>query len=309
MQKLKNVLNNLKSALRCKLELFKYRRRRAARARKLLPIRWLSHWRLVSDELKLMYEIEPEKIDKNFLEKNLQAHDALKKHNFKLVILQFSIIAFLILSVFDINLPLTAFGFKITPIAGLNEILIIFVSVITAATIGKTISLLTLEATIRTIIPIIHKHEFEYFYLLNSNIDDMPAYYWPRLSPHLTRTIFTNITSSFIVSFLVAKIIVILGASIAWRYFVYLEIWTNSTISAQFAITAVVISIILDLATLVVLLIYIAPMPHRDYSINTKIELATKLSSDAGAKARQEAYGDDWDDEKDMIEKGYIKKE
>ncbi len=308
MQQLKNFLKNANSALRCKWELFKFKRRRAARARKRIPIRWLTHWRLVSDELKLMYEIEPKKFNEKFLEKNLQTYEAIKQSNFKLALLQFSIIIFLILSTFEIDLPLTAFGFKLTTTPGLNELLIVLVSVITASTIGKSISIITLLSTIRTLVPIIYKNEFTYFYMLNSNVDDMPAYFRPSLSPHIVWAKITSFASSFMVLFLVAKTLIVLGASIVWRYFVYIEIWTNPTISAQLAKSTVSISIILDVASLVVVMIYVIPMPHRDYLVNQTMELAEQMGLEAKNQALQDIYGEDLDDEADMIVKGYINK-
>lgn len=292
---------------RSKWEVFKYNRRKAARTKKNIPTIWRSHLKLVSEELKLLHEVDADKFDENLLAKTI---DAYKKTNSKLNkvwFVSFLLIVYLVFTTFDIELPISVFGIKLFPTPGLNEILIVLISVLNAFNAGGIISSLTILTSAKTIMSLIHKDGFKYFRNLNSNIDDAPSYCIPTMMPHITWTKPVFIVSAYALTFLIIKLLFVAAAFFLWRYFVYMELIDHPTISSDISQIAVVFAIILDFISISYLLVFSIPLPHKNFQINHTLEIVRQLQPEKYNEMCREVYGEDWDDEAYMIRNGYLK--
>lgn len=287
-------------------ELLKYKHRKRKLYNTLNPIVWTSHINNIKEDLDTIHEEYPDAVNEELYDKLTICAAEVKSTINRQGFLTFSLIAFLLFSLFKIELPFLILGFRLVSTPWLNEILVVLISVLSFYTIGRTVKYMTIVRALKAILLRIKPKETQYFHKLLLGIEDIPVYYDPKMNPYLVQTITLGVARQFVILFQLIKVVGIIFFSLIWRYFVYLEIWFNPDIDVIYAKFVVILSICFDLISVVILIIYLVPLPRRDYSVNLKLEIAEQLGADELSKVQEEYFSEALADENYMIEKGYL---
>lgn len=248
-----------------------------AERRRRYPVRWLSNWWLVSHELKLIHQSTPELLTPEFAKAVSDARSGIYASAAKYQSLVFLGIAFLVLAIFKIDLPISFPGATLKTGPGVSEVLILFIAAASAAAAGKTVAVLMLSAASKTLMNLVYDRETVYLQTIIHHQNEPPPLYRPTVES-LEWTKLTMWTQLFSVLLMTILLVVVLGGSVYARVQIYQHVWAFPSLEPFWSRTAVALAAVTDLAWVAFVAIYVVPLPYRDYRHLDAYSVADKVS-------------------------------
>lgn len=278
--------------------LLAYRWREARRQRKNFPIRWLSQGRLIHDDLIDHGDVEGAPVpNAEQLTLWCEQRDKAKESAAKLHAAGYAITAYFILTYFAIDIPISIFGVELKKVPGLNELLLIVSATMTAMSFQSLLRANVLEAGIKAAISAETNGPLVYMQRVALLPSEFLPFYNPFYSPHLVWSkTKIHIFKVFIAVALLLIFSLLIGAIIV-RYYIYWWVLQNPSIESPILQTGAFLAIVVDILITLGALMYLLPLPHKDYFLLHQLESLKPVFPKEAAKLSDRLYSEsvrDW---------------
>jgi len=208
--------------------LLAYRCRKFQYKNKYAPIRWYTNARLIADDLYLINDEDGKNaINKDFVN-TLVSGRAKSQHQVnKYSAVSIGIILFLLMGVFEIELPIKIFGITLKATSGVNEFLLFALSFVTVLTISPLLNSIVLGSAIKGTIDVLYRDSVKPFYHQSEFPDEVPLLHKPYYRPSLHWTVGVFWANNLKIVFLLAYIIGLIALLFSTRWWIYSYIYLN----------------------------------------------------------------------------------
>jgi hypothetical protein len=287
------------------LALFRHRSRRRNNTR--YPICWRTGAGLIADELLLIRDEDGEQaINSTFIEQMKSGRAEAQK-----VVTQRSAIAgiltaYLLLAAFSIQLDVSVGGFVLKTAPGLNEILLVYLTLLLALTVAPFLNIIVLNNVIKGAIAAVYPEPTRYFHKVSLFPDEPPVFFIPYYRPRLIWTRAMRFSSSATIGYLSVMVLGFLLFLLLSRFFIYRHILTYPSLPEPWSMVIALGCLVVEVWSFIYILLFLVPLPYRDYALLEKFEILDFVNPAEAAKAREEAFRREWEDRQDMIRRGYL---
>ncbi len=269
---------------------FNHRRRR--HYNQIFPVRWLTASKLIAVDVERSFEIYGSaEINDKLLTRLIESRNLTLTLIRRWTGIGTILTLYLLLSSFSIELPLSVEGISLKNVPGLNECLLFITTLISLVVLPASLNNVRLSASISAIErllapislgPIVHSANFP---------SEPPLIYNPTLQPNISWTIFIRFISLMsIIFWLLFFFVAIIGILVS-RIQVYGYVINNNALPDYIVSFIVFFAVTVDCCLLILLLIHIAPLPHRDFSVNDEIDIARQVNQETYNRLLKKYFG------------------
>lgn len=285
-----------------------YKFRQVQRRNRNYPIRWLSNSRLIAEDLLLINDEDGEEaINENFIKTLIDGREKAQKLIARYALITIGITFFLLMGAFAIELPVSVAGIQLHRGPGVNEMLLIVLSCISAISAPPLLNTIVLRNATKGSISAFYDDTVRQFHLQSALPEDAPVFYRPHYRPRLIWTFGTSIASYIALGFLVVVFLGIITFLVISRWLIYSYIYLQPSLPAPWTTVIVLGSLIIDIWAVVYMLLFVFPLPYRDYILLEKFQVLEHINPETAAAERSKAFESGFKDEEEMVRKGYIK--
>lgn len=299
---------SVKRALVRPFALMAYALRKRRYKNRNFPVRWLSNARRIADDLLLLRKYDKgEVINERFIDRLVTAKVGAQKRLVRLSTVSTGALVYLLLGAFSIDSPLSIGGLTLARAPGLNEMLLVLLVLMTFLGVSPFLNTYIIGNAIKSTVKMQFPTPVAQLYQQGAFPEDAPLLYQSPARPHLAWTGFTKLANMIIVAYLATAVagiaIVLLGS----RWMIYSYILSNPSLPDYWTIIVTIGSIVLELWTLVYILVFIVPLPYRDYTLLQRLNELDQTDPGEAQSLRNAAFGDEIADEVRMREAGYLR--
>lgn len=283
-----------------------FKRRERRRFNKAYPIRWLTSYQLLAEDLNY-YEPEAtgQSIDKSFADETSSNLNDIRSSANKYFTISLAIFAFLAAKSLSVDLDIDVMGIKVKEFKGVSEILFI---------IGTFLSLRSgmLIAKAKTFENYLH-------YFINSKVEPtlrqyftikyIPWYYFgiyfPVNQPHITPNKFNSSVSKYVSIAMLISLISFLFIYIGIAFIAFYHVVIAATLG-KYTYLLMGFCAAVYLVLYVYLFIVFSKFPYRDYINSHRLELLEQVNPSALDLFRKELYLEGIQDRIDLEKRGYL---
>lgn len=287
------------------LRAFHARQRRRRKAR--FPTVWRSHLQLVSEDVALLHDADPAQANETLLQRLIDGRTETQKTLLSRSAISTAITVFLLLTTFNIDLPVSVAGIQFKSTKYVYELLLVVNAAISCSGAARIMSIATMTVAIKGLIAAIIPPESRYFHHLALHGNEPPVLFPHPLSPHLIWTKPTSIAATLSLLLLIGLVLALLLAAIGTRVIFYQHILATPSGEPWVASAAVITAAALDLLTLTYLAVFVLPLPFTDYGLLTTFDIARQTNSDTLSRLNEQHFADEVEDEARMREAGYLR--
>jgi hypothetical protein len=270
------------------------------------PTVWRSQIMLLRDDIRLIHGEFPELIEGNLLTGLVDVRDTAKKKSVRRIALTITLVIYLGLMELGVSLPVTIAGVNLQPIPGASELIILAVAYINASLLPVVLIQFNFLLAIREIIALKHSKEVVYFWEVIHSGGTIPGFYIPSMMPQLQWKWAVIVINALFMFVLVLVMVGLVVGSIAWRWYIYQAIVSEPLQAAFVSYSAVFVATLADVTVVLIMLMYIVPLPYRDYSALQELKIAEQTNKDTHAAIRARMFGESVRDRARLVEAGFM---
>ena len=283
-----------------------YKRREKKRWSERFPSVWRSHFQLVDADVRLLAEADRAQLSETLLDRLISGRDSAQKAIQARAAITAGTTGFLWLTILKVDLPLTVAGIQLKASPGVIELLIVVNAAIWCAAVSKMITAMTLTTAIKAMVQTVNEPESAYLHQAALHANEPPFLFLHPMSPHLTWRGLTKASAWATLAMLIGLIFSLLAVAGITRAVFYVHVWTTPSVETWIAQAAVALSLCLDVFAMIYLLIFVLPLPYRDYGLLTTLDIAEQVNSSTLRDLHEKYYGAGNRDREEMEQKGYL---
>lgn len=285
-----------------------YYRRRRRRELQKYPVRWLTPESIIfQDIIYVRDEDGDDVVSDRFVDLMSAARKDLADSISRRSLLSLTIGVYIALTILGVDFPVSLGGFELKKVPGLTEGLLVLADLIGLSAVARMVNMSVVSAAIKGAIAGHIDPGVRYFYRSALLPNELPMFFQPTYLPHITwgraKSVLNFVYVAIAITFVVSLVVGFVGFR-AWAFAFVLD---HPSISQSVSVAAIVATVALDVISILLLWMFVLPLPHRDWQMLQEMELHDQFSPDKGQAFRRAAYREDIEDVLAMERKGYLK--